>query len=75
MSINWLILITGCIYTVKTDLINTCDTQEIKFSTATRAENFSKQIKCQIVSFTKKNKSDKICVKMKNKLCIVSIIN
>jgi hypothetical protein len=53
------------IYTVKTDLINTCDTQEIKFSTATTAENFSKQIKCQIVSFPKKNKSDKNCVKMK----------
>ncbi len=48
------------VYTVKTDLINTCDTQEIKFSTATRAENFSKQNKCQIESFPKKIKVVKI---------------
>ncbi len=62
-------------YTVKMDLINTCNTQEIKFSTATRAENISKQIKCQIVSFPKKIKVIKIVWKLKNKLCIVSIIN
>jgi hypothetical protein len=59
-------------YTVKTDLNNTCDTQEIKFITATRAEkiffsasrveNFSKQMKWQVKRFPKKNKSDKNCV-------------
>jgi hypothetical protein len=38
-------------------------------------ENFSKQMKWQIVS-SQKNTSDKNCVKKwKNKLCIVNIIN